>query len=144
MLYVRSGRELVVRLTDWDDLMGSLRLVLEEECADGAFVLMGIGMLREATLGWFDDRSCSTRREVGPLEILSCQGTVSSRGEDVHVHLHACLGRADGSTTGGHLLDGRVLRNAEILVTLASNISLVREFDGTFHGLRPLPRRTRR
>lgn len=144
MLYARSGRELVVRLTDWDDLVGSLRLVLEEECAGSAFVLLGVGMLREATFGWFDDRSCRTRREVGPLEILSCQGTVSSREEDVYVHLHVCLGRVDGSTTGGHLLEGRVLRNAELLVVLASNLSLVREFDGTFHGLRPIPRRARR
>ena len=38
-------------------------------------------------------------------------------GDQPKVHAHAVLGRRDGSTVGGHLLDARVRPTLEVLLT---------------------------
>jgi uncharacterized protein len=52
------------------------------------------------------------------VEVLSLVGNIA-RDEDGEpkVHAHVVLGRSDGTTRGGHLLEGRVRPTLEVVLT---------------------------
>jgi predicted DNA-binding protein with PD1-like motif len=49
--------------------------------------------------------------------VLSLVGDIALADGEPQVHAHVVLGRADGSTVGGHLLEGRVWPTLEVIVT---------------------------
>jgi predicted DNA-binding protein with PD1-like motif len=80
-----------------------------------------VGAFERATVGWFDRAAKDYRRiEVGQqCEVLSLIGDIAlgaGRPGQPQLHLHAVLGLADGSTRGGHLLEGHVWPTLEVIV----------------------------
>jgi hypothetical protein len=79
--------------------------------------LTAIGAFERATVGWFDLKA----RTYRPIEIaeqcegLSLVGDIAM-GDDgrASLHLHAVLGLSDGSTRGGHFLNGIVRPTLEV------------------------------
>ena len=90
------------------------------EAGLSAASLTAIGAFEKATVGWFDFASKSYKNiEVGEqCEVLSAIGDVAV-GDDgkASLHVHIVLGLADGSTRGGHLLDGTVRPTLEVVIT---------------------------
>jgi predicted DNA-binding protein with PD1-like motif len=90
------------------------------EAKISAASLTAIGAFEKATVGWFDFVSKSYRKiEVGEqCEVLSAIGDIAI-GDDgkASLHVHIVLGLSDGSTRGGHLLDGKVRPTLEVVVT---------------------------
>jgi uncharacterized protein len=80
--------------------------------------LSAIGAFERATLGWFDvQRKEYQRIEVNEqVEVLSLVGDIALDGNKPKVHAHAVLGRRDGSTVGGHLLEAHVRPTLEVLL----------------------------
>jgi predicted DNA-binding protein with PD1-like motif len=82
--------------------------------------LTAIGAFERATVGWFDFASKSYRKiEIDrQCEVLSAIGDVAI-GDDgkASLHIHIVLGLSDGSTRGGHLLEGKVRPTLEAVVT---------------------------
>jgi len=82
--------------------------------------LTAIGAFGKATVGWLDFASKSYKKiEVGEqCEVLSAIGDIAI-GDDgkASLHVHIVLGLSDGSTRGGHLLEGRVRPTLEVVVT---------------------------
>jgi len=82
--------------------------------------LTAIGAFERATVGWFDFGSKSYKKiEVGEqCEVLSAIGDIAI-GDDgkASLHVHIVLGLSDGSTRGGHLLEGKVRPTLEVVVT---------------------------
>jgi predicted DNA-binding protein with PD1-like motif len=82
--------------------------------------LTAIGAFERATVGWFDFASKSYRKiEVNEqCEVLSAIGDVAV-GDDgkSSLHIHIVLGLSDGSTRGGHLLEGKVRPTLEVVLT---------------------------
>ena len=78
-----------------------------------------IGAFERATLGWFDWDTKSYRRIPvnEQVEVVSLVGDIALDGHKPKVHAHAVLGRRDGSTLGGHLLEARVRPTLEVLLT---------------------------
>jgi predicted DNA-binding protein with PD1-like motif len=91
-----------------------------DEAKISAASLSAIGAFERATVGWFDFASKSYRKiEVGEqCEVLSAIGDVAI-GDDgkASLHVHIVLGLSDGSTRGGHLLEGKVRPTLEVVVT---------------------------
>jgi uncharacterized protein len=111
MIEARSGREWIVRLQDGEDLMKALRSL-----SDGsALILGGIGMLRDAELGYWNGEDYEVRAHAAPAELVSLQGNlaVNESGERV-VHVHAVLFGQDGVAFGGHLVRGVVHNTVEM------------------------------
>jgi hypothetical protein len=77
-----------------------------------------IGALQSAVLGYFDwQRKDYDRIPVeDQVEVLSLNGDIALDGEQPKVHAHAVLGRRDGSTVGGHVLEARVRPTLEVLL----------------------------
>jgi uncharacterized protein len=80
--------------------------------------LTAIGAFRRALLGYFDWESKEYKRiEVEEqVEVLSLLGDVAVAEEGPTLHVHAVLGKADGSVVGGHLLEGHVRPTLEVIL----------------------------
>ena len=115
---------LPLRLSPGDDLRGALDAALAAAGAEAAFVVAGIGSLREARLRLAGRDT--TQHVVGDLEILTLTGTLSTHGS----HLHASLSDADGRVFGGHVAPGCIVRTtAEILLAPLDDVTFTREQD---------------
>jgi uncharacterized protein len=78
-----------------------------------------IGAFQRATIGWFDPAAKQYRRNPvdEQCELLSLIGDVAMGEDGPALHVHAALGLSDGTTRGGHLLEGQVYPTLEAVVT---------------------------
>jgi predicted DNA-binding protein with PD1-like motif len=82
--------------------------------------LTAIGAFENATVGWFDfEKKTYKKIEIAQqCEVLSAIGDVAV-GDDgkASLHVHVVLGLSDGTTRGGHLLEGKVRPTLEVVLT---------------------------
>lgn len=80
--------------------------------------LTAIGAFSEAALGYFDrERKDYARIPVREqVEVLSLIGDVALTDGKPSLHAHVVVGRADGTTLGGHLLEARVWPTLEVIL----------------------------
>jgi uncharacterized protein len=102
------GDEAVAALTQF---ARSERLEASQVSAVGAF--------QRATVGWFDPAAREYRRIPvnEQCEVLSLIGDIAEGPDGPSLHAHVVLGLADGTTRGGHLLEGSVFPTLEVVVT---------------------------
>lgn len=78
-----------------------------------------IGAFRDVVLGYFDWQKkeyvkIPLREQV---EVLSLVGDIAlAEGGGTNVHAHVVVGRSDGSTRGGHLLEAHVRPTLEVIL----------------------------
>jgi predicted DNA-binding protein with PD1-like motif len=89
-----------------------------------------LGAFSSAVLGFFDVEKKEYRQIPvdEQVEVLTLVGNVTLDAGEPKVHAHVVLGRADGTTRGGHLLEGRVRPTLELILT-ESPVQLRRRFD---------------
>lgn len=105
---LEKGEEAVALLTELADREGI-------EAAS----LTAIGAFRRATVGYFD-RDTTSYLEIPvaeQVEVLSLIGDIGVAHYKPKLHAHVVLGRRDGSTCGGHLLEGSVWPTLEVVMT---------------------------
>lgn len=80
--------------------------------------ITAIGAFERAVLGYFDWQKKEYRRIPvdQQVEVVSLLGDVAIAEEGPSLHLHAVLGRSDGSVVGGHLLEAIVRPTLEVIV----------------------------
>jgi hypothetical protein len=85
----------------------------------GAAHITAIGAFEHATVGWFDPAAKQYRRIPvdQQCELLSLIGDVAMGQDGPIPHMHVVLGLSDGTTRGGHLLEGRVFPTLEAVLT---------------------------
>ena len=78
-----------------------------------------VGAFERATVGWFDRAARDYRRIPvdEQCEVLSLIGDVAEGQDGPILHVHVVLGLSDGTTRGGHLLEGLVFPTLEVVVT---------------------------
>ena len=79
--------------------------------------LTALGAFSEATVGWFDLAAGTYRRipVAQQCEVLSALGDIAiDDGGKPSLHVHVVLGLSDGTTRGGHLLEGFVRPTLEV------------------------------
>jgi predicted DNA-binding protein with PD1-like motif len=100
-----------------DEPMSVLQRFCEEHEVTAAR-FTAIGAFRSAVLGYFNwERKQYDRIPVDEqVEVLSLIGDVALSDGKPKIHAHAVLGRHDGSTRGGHLLEAQVQPTLEVLM----------------------------
>jgi len=80
--------------------------------------LTAIGAFHRALLGYFDWQSKQYKKIAveEQVEVLSLVGDVAVAEAGPTLHVHAVLGKADGSVVGGHLLEGHVRPTLEVIL----------------------------
>jgi predicted DNA-binding protein with PD1-like motif len=100
-----------------DEVMGTLARFCDEHGVAAAR-LTAIGAFGRAVLGWFDWQKKDYERIPvhEQVEVVALVGDVTLDGGKPRIHAHAVLGRRDGSTCGGHLLEGHVRPTLEVML----------------------------
>jgi hypothetical protein len=113
---IAGQRTFVLILDTGEEAFSTISGFAGRERLSGAS-LTAIGAFSEATVGWFDLASKAYRkiRVDQQCEVLSAIGDIAidDRGEP-SLHAHVVLGLSDGSTRGGHLLEGLVRPTLEV------------------------------
>jgi predicted DNA-binding protein with PD1-like motif len=114
----KTGVHLVV-LDSGEEAFATLTRFADEQRMTSASI-SAIGAFERAVVGWFDVASKSYRKiSVNEqCEVLSALGDVAidDNGKP-SLHVHVVLGLADGSTRGGHFLEGIVRPTLEVILT---------------------------
>jgi predicted DNA-binding protein with PD1-like motif len=78
-----------------------------------------IGAFSSVTLGYFElDRQDYKKIPVNEqVETLSLIGDISLEDGEPKVHAHVVVGKSDGSTAGGHLLEAKVYPTLEVVLS---------------------------
>jgi predicted DNA-binding protein with PD1-like motif len=115
----KGQRTYAVVLATGDEVLGCLQSFVDRERVSAAQI-SAIGAFSDAVLGYFDwEKKDYMRNPVSEqLEVASLLGDValSPEGKPA-LHLHAVLGRRDGSALAGHLLSGHVRPTLEAILT---------------------------
>ena len=95
-----------------------LSLAKKENIEAASFV--ALGAFEKATIGYFNWQT----KKYQPIPVDEQVEVIALVGDIVpdetgkpSLHAHTVLGRADGSTRGGHLIEGRVRPTLEITIT---------------------------
>jgi uncharacterized protein len=106
-----------VVLDTGDEVIESLTRFAREREIEAALVT-GIGAFIDAVLGYFDWQIKEYRRIPvnGQVEVLSLLGDVAVSDTGPTLHVHAVLGKADGSVIGGHLLAAHVRPTLDVIL----------------------------
>jgi len=101
-----------------DEAIASLTQLARSEQLEAAQVT-AVGGFERATVGWFDPAARQYRRipVEEQCEVLSLIGDVAVDQDGPVLHAHVVLGLSDGTTRGGHLLEGQVFPTLEVVVT---------------------------
>jgi uncharacterized protein len=104
-----KGDEVLSGLTDF---------AIQHKVEDAHFT--AIGAINSATLAWLDpSKKIYHRIPVGEqVEVLSLIGDVATFNGKPVVHMHAVLGKPNGSTIGGHVFELNVNPTLEVFVTV--------------------------
>jgi len=116
----RGERTWVLVLEPGDEVMATLQAFARDQGLDASRI-SAIGAFERATLGYFD-RSRKDYERIAideQVEVLSLLGDIARKGDEAVVHLHAVLGRRDGSTRGGQLLEAAVWPTLEVMLVEA-------------------------
>jgi uncharacterized protein len=81
----------------------------------------GIGAFSKVSIGYFDwEQKDYLPIEIDEqVEVLALTGDIALDAGKPSVHAHVVLGRRDGSTAGGHLLQAHVRPTLELVLTEA-------------------------
>jgi len=100
-----------------DEAMRLLGEFVRANAVDAASIT-GIGAFSRAVLGYFDWQAKAYRRipVEEQVEVVSLIGDVAVADGVPTLHVHAVLGKSDGSVVGGHLLEGQVRPTLEVII----------------------------
>jgi uncharacterized protein len=112
-----------------DEAASSIARFAKEKGLRGSH-FTAIGAFEKVTLGYFDwekkeYRKIPTREQV---EVLSMIGDIAVENGEPKMHAHVVVGKRDGTTLGGHLMDAIVRPTLEIILT-ESPSEMQKKFD---------------
>ena len=112
-----------------DQVVSGLKAFAEEQHL-AASQLTAIGAFKQVTLGYFDwEKKEYLKIPIHEqVEVLSLVGDVTISEGKPSIHAHVVLGKRDGSTCGGHLIEAEVRPTLEVILT-ESPAHLERRYD---------------
>jgi hypothetical protein len=117
-----TERVFVLILDPGEEVFDTITRFAADEDLAGAS-LTALGAFERAIVGWLDLHTRAYRRIPidEQCEVLSIVGDIAT-GDDSKpsLHLHVVLGLRDGTTRGGHLLEGVVRPTLEVTIAEAT------------------------
>ena len=125
-----TNKAFLKRLPHDSDLLGSIKEEFKKRNVKMGF-FVAIGAVKNAKMAFYgqDDHEYHEFFVDEPAEILNCTGNVSELNGEIFVHAHITLGLKDGTTRGGHLVEGTKIFACELFVIPLDGQPLKRTFD---------------
>ena len=121
MKYTENSVEkyLIVRFIQGEDLLEGLTTIAKKFGIKGG-ALNVIGAMSHCNLGFFDGKGYTDIQREGDLEIASCMGNIAQKEDgETMIHAHIVVADQQGNCTGGHLMQGSIVRGtAEAMITV--------------------------
>jgi predicted DNA-binding protein with PD1-like motif len=119
LLHDSHGQKTYAVIFDHGDQVVSTLLDFARQHRIHAAQVSAIGAFEKVTLGYFewehkDYKKIPLNEQV---EVLSLLGDIAEKDGEPKLHAHVVVGRADGSTRGGHLVEATVRPTLEVIVT---------------------------
>jgi predicted DNA-binding protein with PD1-like motif len=130
MWYYNSGKAFLDRLPHDGDLLVSIKEAFKKSSSKMGF-FVAIGAVQYAKMAFYnqEDHKYHEFSVDEPAEILNCTGNVSELDGETFVHAHITLGLKDGTTKGGHLVEGTKIFACELFAIPLDGEQLKRSFD---------------
>ena len=125
----RSGNLHFIKLDKGEELIASITAFANEVGIKSGF-LTGIGVLKNAEIGYFDVKKAQydIKKLDGEFELLSLMGNVGITDGKISPYLHVVLGNNEFQCLGGHLLKGYIGITCELILA-ATDMRLERIYD---------------
>jgi predicted DNA-binding protein with PD1-like motif len=129
LLHRNGGATYALVFDIGDEVIAGLTAFAKDQHLD-ATDFTALGAFSDALLGFFEVERKDYRKipVVEQAEVLTLVGNIALDKGEPKIHAHAVLGLADGTTRGGHLLEGHVRPTLELVLT-ESPVQLRRRFD---------------
>lgn len=137
MQAVREGSRWMIRLDDGQDLFEALSGIAQREDVRAGVVVAGIGMVRRATIGYWDGTRYQPQELTVPHEVVALHGSIARADGAPSIHLHIAAAGPDHRVVGGHLIQATVGALQEILLETFPGRTFGRPLNESF-GLRML------
>jgi len=125
-----ASKAFLERLPYDGDLLASIKEEFKKRNVKMGF-FVAIGAVKNAKMAFYGqvDHKYHEFSIGAPAEILNCTGNVSELNGGTFVHAHITLGLEDGTTRGGHLVEGTRIFACELFVVPLDGEQLKRTFD---------------
>jgi predicted DNA-binding protein with PD1-like motif len=112
-----------------DEVVSTLTKFAKDQQISAAH-FTAIGAFSDAGIGYFDwEKKYYLKNQLNEqVEVVSLIGDIALDGDKPKVHAHVVVGRKDGTTMGGHLLEAHVRPTLELILQ-ESGGQLKRKFD---------------
>jgi len=113
----RGQKTFVLVFDKGDEVVSGITDFAKENGLDAAS-LTAIGAFSDAVLGYFDVEK-KEYEEIPvqeQVEVLSLVGDIAMHGGEPQLHPHVVVGRRDGTTRGGRLLEAHVYPTLEVVL----------------------------
>lgn len=119
MEYKKFGNTIIARLDVGDEIMESLRKIVDKENIKLAQI-NGLGGASELTIGVrnHDTRQYDPLEYKGRFEVANIHGNVTTHNGEGYLHVHIGCGNEKGEYRGGHLIKCVIGATAEIFITM--------------------------
>lgn len=113
-----NQRSYVLVFDTGDDVIAGLTAFAKQNRLDASH-FTAIGAFRRATLGFFDiDQKTYLKIPVDEqVEVLALVGDITLDQGEPKIHAHVVVGRSDGTTRGGHILEATVRPTLEVMLS---------------------------
>ena len=129
LLHQDGGATYAVVFDTGDEVISGLTTFAKEHHLD-ASDFTALGAFSSALLGFFEVEQKGYRKIPieEQVEVLTLVGNITLDEGEPKIHAHVVLGCADGTTRGGHLLEGRARPTLELILS-ESPVQLRRRYD---------------
>jgi predicted DNA-binding protein with PD1-like motif len=129
LLHRDGGATYALVFDPGDEVISGLTAFAKDHGLD-ASDFTALGAFSSALLGFFDVEQKEYQKIPvnQQVEVLTLVGNITLDKQEPKVHAHAVLGCADGTTRGGHLLEGHARPTLELILTEAP-VQLRRRFN---------------
>lgn len=129
MLYKKCRNKVVLRIDKGEEIIETISALSSIENIKTANVF-GIGAVDNVTIGLFesDKKKYCSKQFKQDFEMTSLLGNITTKDEQVYLHLHINLADIDHHTFGGHLNEAYVSATCEIVIDIL-DMKIERKFD---------------
>ena len=129
MNMIREGDLIAITLEDGEDIVESLTGACERAGITAGMIVSGIGMVRDANIGYWDGKKYNVDHYGNPSELLSMHGSIALDNGRPSLHIHVNLSGKDHIAFGGHLVGAKVNNVNEIAILKFFSSSFRRAHD---------------
>ncbi|HAE61504.1 MAG TPA: DNA-binding protein [Eubacteriaceae bacterium] len=117
MEYKKFGNKYIIRVDKGEEIITTVKSLCEKEAITLGWI-NGFGAVNKVELGLFKtvEKEYSVRTIEDDFEITSLMGNISTKENEVYLHMHISLSDIENKAFGGHLNSAYVSATAELVI----------------------------